>query len=42
MKQKIYQFIFFKLMGWKQEGTFDTTLKKCVFIVVPHTSWYDF
>lgn len=42
MKQKIYQFIFFKLMGWKQEGSFDKTLKKCVFIVVPHTSWYDF
>lgn len=42
MKQKVYQFIFFKLMGWKQEGTFDINIKKCVFIVVPHTSWYDF
>lgn len=42
MKQKIYQFIFFTLLGWKQEGTFDKNLKKCVFIVVPHTSWYDF
>ncbi len=42
MRQKIYQFIFFTLLGWKQEGTFDKKLKKCIFIVVPHTSWFDF
>lgn len=29
-------------MGWKIEGTLDANLKKCVIIVVPHTSWHDF
>lgn len=42
MKQFIYRFIFFKVMGWKVKGTFDTQIKKCVMIVVPHTSWFDF
>jgi 1-acyl-sn-glycerol-3-phosphate acyltransferase len=42
MKQIIYRFIFFTLMGWKIKGNFDTNIKKCVIIVVPHTSWYDF
>jgi hypothetical protein len=28
MKKKIYQFIFFKLMGWKVLGNFDTSIKK--------------
>lgn len=42
MKKTIYQFIFTKIFGWKVEGTFDTSIKKCVFIVVPHTSWTDF
>ena len=27
MRQKIYQFIFFTLLGWKQEGTFDKKYK---------------
>lgn len=42
MKKRLYQFIFFKLMGWKLEGTMDPSIKKCVVIVVPHTSWHDF
>ncbi len=42
MKQIIYRFLFFKLLGWKVTGTFDTNIKKCVMIVVPHTSWFDF
>ena len=42
MKQIIYRFIFFTLMGWKVKGTFDTNIKKCIMIVVPHTSWFDF
>lgn len=42
MKKRIYEFVFFKLMGWKLVGEFDTSIKKCVFPVVPHTSWYDF
>ena len=29
-------------MKWKFEGNFNTEIKKCVFIVVPHTSWHDF
>jgi 1-acyl-sn-glycerol-3-phosphate acyltransferase len=42
MKKGIYKFIFFRLMGWKIEGSFDTGIKKCVITVVPHTSWHDF
>lgn len=42
MKKRIYQFIFFKLMGWKIVGDFDSSIKKCVIPVVPHTSWHDF
>lgn len=42
MKRILYRFIFFKLMGWKVEGTFDESIKKCVIIVIPHTSWHDF
>ena len=38
----ITKFIFEKLMGWKIEGSFDSTIKKAVIIVVPHTSWHDF
>lgn len=38
----ITRFIFFKLMGWSIEGSFDTTIKKSVVIVAPHTSWHDF
>ena len=39
--RSIAKFIFFKLMKWKFNGTF-TKLKKCVIIVLPHTSWHDF
>jgi 1-acyl-sn-glycerol-3-phosphate acyltransferase len=42
MKKKIYEFIFFRLMGWKIEGTIDKEIKKCILMVVPHTSWHDF
>ncbi len=42
MKKQIYKWIFFKLMGWEMTGSFDNTIKKCVFIVMPHTSWQDF
>lgn len=40
--KKIYQFIFFKLLGWRIKGFMDPQLKKCVMIVVPHTSNFDF
>lgn len=42
MKKRLYQFVFFNLMGWKIEGTIDQSIQKCVMIVVPHTSWHDF
>lgn len=29
-------------MGWKIVGEFDSSIKKCVIPVVPHTSWHDF
>lgn len=29
-------------MGWKIEGTIDENVKKCVLMVIPHTSWHDF
>lgn len=35
-------FIFFKLLRWKIEGTISPEIKKCIIIVVPHTSWHDF
>ena len=42
MKRKVYEWIFFKLMGWKIIGQMDATIKKSIMIVVPHTSWHDF
>ena len=42
MKKKLYQFIFFRLMGWKIEGGIDSNIKKCILMVIPHTSWHDF
>lgn len=42
MKRRIYQLLFCKLLGWTIEGSFDKSIKKCVIIVIPHTSWHDF
>ena len=42
MKKQIYKWIFFKLMGWKIVGTIDADVKKCVMMVMPHTSAHDF
>lgn len=42
MKKQIYRFIFFNLMGWRIIGQMSPQLKKCVIIVIPHTSWHDF
>lgn len=42
MKRKLYQFLFFRIFGWKITGRIDDAIKKCVIIVIPHTSWYDF
>lgn len=40
--QKLAQFIYFKVLGWKIEGAFPSHLDKFVIAVVPHTSWVDF
>ncbi len=42
MKKSIYKFIFFRLMGWKIEGSIDGNCKKCVLMPMPHTSNHDF
>ena len=42
MKKQLYKLIFFKLMGWKIVGTIDSDIKKCVMMVMPHTSAHDF
>ena len=39
--RSIAGFIYFKMMGWKLPGKFPD-LKKCVIIIAPHTSWWDF
>lgn len=42
MKKQIYSFIFTKIFGWNLVGTISPDVKKCVFMVLHHTSWYDF
>lgn len=42
MKKRLYEFIFFRLMGWKIIGSFDEKIKKSVLAVMPHTSNFDF
>ncbi|TDE43171.1 acyltransferase [Flavobacterium rhamnosiphilum] len=42
MKKQFYKWIFFRLMGWKIVGTIDADIKKCVMMVMPHTSNHDF
>lgn len=42
MKKAIYQFIFFRLMGWKINSVFDENIKKCILMIMPHTSNLDF
>ena len=41
MKQ-LAKFVFFRILGWKLEDNFDRSIKKCVFVVAPHTSNFDF
>ena len=42
MKKQFYKWIFFRLMGWKIVGAIDPDLKKCVMMIMPHTSAHDF
>jgi len=41
--QWLVKFIYFKILGWKVTGFSDfNSVKKAIFIAVPHTSWHDF
>ncbi len=41
--RRLSSFIYHKILGWKIIGDFnEDTIKKCVIVVVPHTSWHDF
>lgn len=42
MKKRLYTFIFYSILGWKLTGTISPSLKKCIVIVIPHTSNLDF
>ncbi|MBA4133983.1 MAG: acyltransferase [Flavobacterium sp.] len=42
MRKRLYEFIFFKIMGWKLIGTISPEVKKCVLMVLPHTCNFDF
>lgn len=42
MKKQFYKFIFLKLMGWKIVGIENAEVKKCILMVMPHTSNHDF
>jgi 1-acyl-sn-glycerol-3-phosphate acyltransferase len=42
MKKSLYYFIFCRLMGWKITGAINPEIKKCILMVIPHTSWHDF
>jgi 1-acyl-sn-glycerol-3-phosphate acyltransferase len=42
MRKQLYTFIFFRLMGWKINGTIDKSVEKCVLMVMPHTANFDF
>lgn len=42
MKKRLYKFIYSRLLGWKLFGTVDESIKKCIVIVIPHTSNLDF
>jgi 1-acyl-sn-glycerol-3-phosphate acyltransferase len=42
MKKQLYKWIFYRLMGWKVVGRIDPEIRKCVMMVMPHTSAHDF
>ncbi len=41
MLSKLAGFIYYKLLGWKSEGSFPKDVKKYVIAVAPHTSNWD-
>lgn len=42
MFRALCSFIFFKILKWNFEGSFDHSIKKYIVIVAPHTSNWDF
>ena len=40
--RELSYFLLCKIAGWKLEGKIEPSTKKCVIIVAPHTSWFDF
>ena len=42
MKKSLYYLFFCRLMGWKITGAINPEIKKCILMVIPHTSWHDF
>lgn len=42
MFRAVAKFIYFKLMGWTVDGSFDPKIKKYIIILAPHTSSLDF
>jgi 1-acyl-sn-glycerol-3-phosphate acyltransferase len=42
VRKLLYQFIFFRLFGWKIVGIINEEVKKCVLMVMPHTCNFDF
>mgnify|MGYP002795086552 CR=1 FL=1 len=38
----ISRIVFFQILKWDLKGSIDPEINKCVIIVAPHTSWYDF
>lgn len=39
----LFNWLYYKVCGWSVKGGFSSaTIKKCVVIAVPHTSWHDF
>ncbi|MGL1886972.1 MAG: 1-acyl-sn-glycerol-3-phosphate acyltransferase [Reichenbachiella sp.] len=42
MRRILYSFVFRTLLGWRIDGNLPDGLKKCVMVVAPHTSNWDF
>ncbi|MEP0266492.1 1-acyl-sn-glycerol-3-phosphate acyltransferase [Dokdonia sp.] len=40
---RLFKWIYTKVLGWEAIGDFSKeSIKKCIVIAVPHTSWHDF
>lgn len=39
---RVARFTYSRILGWSMKGSIDPSITKCVIIVAPHTSSYDF